>query len=309
MNFMSMDYFITLAREKNFTRAAEKIHITQQTLSAHIAALEKELGTPLFVRHVPLELTYAGEVFLRYAQTFQQKEKDLRREMEDVSHAEAGRLILGVAPLRGRVLLPELLHAYTERYPRMKVEVVETSNRAMRKNLTEGAVDLAIGHFQEAMPGITIEPYYEDEIVLLVAESLMEEVYGDRAGAVAAELEGQEEDCWKELQQCPFVLNSGDNVSGRLGREFLEERHLTPKVLITSSNAEMLIDLAIMGTGAFFCPLKNMADIIVSPERKKALHIFRLPHTRYEVGFGYTKDAYRWHMIARFMDMARALVK
>ena len=64
MNFLSMDYFVTLAQERNFTRAAEKLHITQQTLSAHIAVLEKEAGSPLFLRRVPLELTYAGKVFL-----------------------------------------------------------------------------------------------------------------------------------------------------------------------------------------------------------------------------------------------------
>ena len=64
MNFASMDYFIMVAREKSFTKAAQRLYITQQTLSAHIASIEKELGCSLFVRHVPLELTYAGQVFL-----------------------------------------------------------------------------------------------------------------------------------------------------------------------------------------------------------------------------------------------------
>ena len=67
MNFSSMDYFVMVARERSFSRAAERLHITQQTLSAHIAKLEGELGTKLLVRSVPLELTYAGEVFLEYA--------------------------------------------------------------------------------------------------------------------------------------------------------------------------------------------------------------------------------------------------
>ena len=68
MNFDSLEYFTVLARERNFTRAAEALHITQQSLSSHIAALEKELNCPLVVRHVPLELTYAGQTFLRYAE-------------------------------------------------------------------------------------------------------------------------------------------------------------------------------------------------------------------------------------------------
>ena len=64
MNFSSMEYFTVLAQERNFTRAAERLHITQQSLSSHIAGMEKELGSQLLVRRVPLELTYAGEVML-----------------------------------------------------------------------------------------------------------------------------------------------------------------------------------------------------------------------------------------------------
>ena len=57
MNFTSLGYFEVLARERNFTRAAEKLHITQQSLSSNIAKLENELGCQLIVRHVPLEIT------------------------------------------------------------------------------------------------------------------------------------------------------------------------------------------------------------------------------------------------------------
>ena len=71
MNLTSMDYFITLAQEQSFTRAAERLHITQQALSAHIAGMEQELGSQLLLRRVPLELPYAGQVFLRYAQEIQ----------------------------------------------------------------------------------------------------------------------------------------------------------------------------------------------------------------------------------------------
>ena len=73
MNFSSMEYFVVLAQERNFTRAAERLHMTQQSLSSHIAAMERELGCQLFVRHIPLDFTYAGEVMLRYAGHFQKE--------------------------------------------------------------------------------------------------------------------------------------------------------------------------------------------------------------------------------------------
>ena len=57
MNTPRFDYFIALARERSFTKAAKQLHITQQTLSNYVAQLEKEIGSTLFVRNIPLKLT------------------------------------------------------------------------------------------------------------------------------------------------------------------------------------------------------------------------------------------------------------
>lgn len=84
MNFHSLDYFLVLAREKNFTRAAEALHITQQSLSSHIANLERELNCTLVVRRTPLELTYAGRTFLRYAESIGQTRQAMEREFCDI---------------------------------------------------------------------------------------------------------------------------------------------------------------------------------------------------------------------------------
>ena len=104
MNFLSMKYFLMLAEERSFTKAAERLHITQQTLSAHVAALERETGAKLFVRHVPLELTDSGSVFLRYARLFVRNELALKRELSDVSGRFEGILRIGIAPSRAMPL-------------------------------------------------------------------------------------------------------------------------------------------------------------------------------------------------------------
>ena len=85
MNLSSMEYFAVLARERSFTKAAEKLYITQQSLSSHIASLEKELGCQLLIRHIPLELTYAGEVFLRYGESICHTQTDMLWEFNDIS--------------------------------------------------------------------------------------------------------------------------------------------------------------------------------------------------------------------------------
>lgn len=101
MNFLSMKYFVVLAEERSFTKAAEKLHVTQQTLSAHVAGLEKESGAKLFIRHVPLELTDAGRVFYRYARIIRRNEMALERELTDAAGMGRGTLRIGVAPSRG----------------------------------------------------------------------------------------------------------------------------------------------------------------------------------------------------------------
>ena len=112
MNFLSMKYFTTVARIRSFTRAAAELKITQQTLSAHIAGVEKELGCTLLVRHVPLELTYAGEVFLRYAAGFQKNYEQMVMELNDISENHSGLIKDGVGYTRGLAIMPNLIDEF-----------------------------------------------------------------------------------------------------------------------------------------------------------------------------------------------------
>lgn len=90
MNFDSLEYFSVLARERSFTRAAESLHITQQSLSSHIAGLEKELNCQLVVRRIPLELTYAGQTFLSYAEELRRTQHAMQQEFCDISENQKG---------------------------------------------------------------------------------------------------------------------------------------------------------------------------------------------------------------------------
>lgn len=159
MNFLTMDYFVALAEERNFTHAAMRLHITQQTLSAHIAALEKEVGAPLFVRHVPLELTYAGQTFYRYAVDIQKDYRSLRQTLAGVTNQESGEIRIGTAAARERTILPELLAAFQEQYPRIRFLLTEGSNLNLRQRLLDGQIDLAIALFGKSVPGLELYPF------------------------------------------------------------------------------------------------------------------------------------------------------
>ena len=95
-----MRYFIETTETLNFTKAAKNLNISQQALSTHIAALERELGSELFMRGVPLVLTQAGLLFKSYAQKFLNEYSSMMHEMNDIKDERRGTLSLGIAHTR-----------------------------------------------------------------------------------------------------------------------------------------------------------------------------------------------------------------
>lgn len=152
MNFLSIEYFAAVASEHSFSKAAKWLGITQQTLSANIAALERELGCTLFVRHVPLELTYAGTVFARYAQRFRRDRDALGQEMRDIAGDQAGVLRVGVAYTRSRAIMPPIVKAMQRDCPNIIVELIEGRNDQIQQWLANGDLDLAVADFAGNRP-------------------------------------------------------------------------------------------------------------------------------------------------------------
>lgn len=250
---MTIHYFLTLVEERNFTRAAERLHVTQQTLSGHIAMVEREVGMKLFIRHVPLELTDGGEVFYRYARIFQRNELAFRRALSDVSGSESGVLRIGVAPARGEVLLPPLLEAFHRRYPRVRIVLCEMANAMIWKALEREEIDLALARWEEELPGVSLYPYQEEEIVLLLSADLYQRLPGTEEEKSRVLSAPQKElPCF--LEQCDFLLNSEGDIAGRLARKLFREASFAPRVAAESEHMATMLRLCLRGLGAYFCP-------------------------------------------------------
>ena len=279
MNFQNIQYFLQVARKRSFSQAAEELFITQQTLSASIAALERELGCKLFLRHIPLELTYGGERFLIYAKAFQQNYDHMLRDFAEIGQGIRGRLRIGVAVNRGRFLMPKLIHAFHETYPMVEVAVVEDKNDMLLEALHEGEIDMAIGDFSEEDRGIVLEDYYEDEIVLAVSDRLLQERFRGSAERIRMSLT-QEQDV-------------------RLLAD-------VPEVKTSSGNMETLIEMCYLGEGACFCPEK-LLRYLLSPEQLASMTMlrFRDGQTRYSVKFGWLDQEKEWNIRSDFIRLAK----
>lgn len=300
MNFDSLDYFAALARERSFTRAAEALHITQQSLSSHIASLERELDCQLVVRRSPLELTYAGRTFLRYAEDIRRARHTMQREFCDISEQQKGELRVGIAFTRGRAIMPQIIAAFQREYPRVEISLIEDSNDGLQRQLCEGSVDLAVAEFSKAPPELELLDFYREHVVLCLSEALLARCPLELA-AVEAALRGGD---LRPLRDVPFVLGSAEDIGGRIARELFRRAGLVPEVRASSGNMETLLALCLAGVGACFCP-ENLIDAVLSPAQRGALHICMLSEeASYPIRFGFPARSYQWSMLSEFIRIA-----
>ncbi len=301
MNLQTFEYVSCVAEEQSFTRAAARLHVTQQTLSAHIAAVEAELGCRLFVRSQPLALTQEGQAFLARAETIQQQLVDLRREVTAPSHLRGGTLRVGIAYTRGRAVMPPAIAALGQAYPNVCVRLDEGTNEELLANLLAGREDVVIGVLPQGRADIDYVDFYEERIVLLVAKALLAEK-GIQAAAIRETLAKGD---LTPLATCPFVMGGTGDITGGLGVSLFEGAGIRPQVKVQSNNMETLLALAIQGTGACLCP-QNLIDLAATPAQLRRLERFDLgPRSRYQIQFGLPKKGYRWAVTSEFIELAK----
>ena len=131
MNFQNLKYFLLVAEELNITRAAERLYISQQSLSNHIANMERELDVKLFTRSPKLSLTYAGELLVDTATQILDLHTQYLTKVGDISRHYMGVLRLGSSHTCGLALLPEILPRFREEFPMVEFSLFEGNSNQL----------------------------------------------------------------------------------------------------------------------------------------------------------------------------------
>ena len=177
MDLISLYYFQELSKDLNMTKTAERLYISQQTLSNHIQRLEQYYGTKLFYRKPSLSLTCAGEFVLSFAQVVGKEERNLKDILSDVEHQERGTLRFGASMARGSQFLPIILPAFQRRYPRVEVRFVEGLSANLEKKIANGEVDFAVVLSDRYNADLVEHEFLREEVYLCVPEVLLRQYY------------------------------------------------------------------------------------------------------------------------------------
>ncbi|MGM1046169.1 MAG: LysR family transcriptional regulator [Bacillota bacterium] len=247
MELRQLQYTLQIAADKNFSRAAEKLHIAQPSLSQQLSKLEKELGVLLFQRNTStVELTHAGASFVEHAQKIMDAVEQLRQEMSDISQLRKGKVVVGSMPITGSHLLPRVLPAFKESYPDIEITLMEDSSLNLEKLTASGKADLSLLSLPLVEPSLSWVPLGEERIDLAVPPQ--------HHLALRAQNHPAEPISLQELSDEAFIVLKKGQGFRKLTFDLCREAGFEPNVVFESSNIETIQSLVATGMGVTLVP-------------------------------------------------------
>lgn len=275
MDTISLYYFTEAAKDLNFTQTADRLFLSQQNLSNHIARLESHCGYKLFLRKPRLQLTYEGELFLDYSKEAVMQESSILTRLKMASKRNQELLRIGVTAPRASIFIPEIIEMFALDYPNVSIELIDRPSYVLEQQLSDNIIDFCVGVFHSRDPDLTATHLLTDRVYLCMTEELLNR-YGVNLGSSVESYKksGISMDSFPEI---PVVFSS-DNIP--LSRAILScyaEVDLKPNVLLKTTYPQMFSKLYLDGTVASFMTEMILSDLLhKSPQNSKQLHAFPL---------------------------------
>src|SRR5262245_41165906 len=165
MEIRHLRYFVTVVQERNFTRAAEKLHIAQPPLSRQIQQLEEELGLTLIDRDSrPLRTTEAGRLLFEHATQVLERVEGMRAIMKRLKGTERQRFVIGFVASTMYAVLPDLIRRFRAAAPDVDVSLVELISFEQIAALKDGRIDVGFGRVRFEDPSVRRDVLHEERL-------------------------------------------------------------------------------------------------------------------------------------------------
>jgi DNA-binding transcriptional LysR family regulator len=258
MELRHLRYFVMVAEERHFTRAAARLNMQQPPLSQQIRALEVELGFDLFKRHPKgVDLTAGGQVFLLEAREILARVAEGARKASRAAHGIEGTLVIGfTSSAAAHPLIPRIIRAYREQYPGVAVSLKEGSAQQMTEASIDGSVDVGILRAPVGQhPSIAFHRLLNEEMLLTlpVGHRLLNG-HGPSAEPPTLSL--------NDLRDEPFILVRRPGAPGMYANLITacENAGFTPKIAFEVERMLTNVSLVAAGAGVSMVPA-SMKDV------------------------------------------------
>lgn len=257
MELDQLRYAVAVAETGNFTRAAERSHITQPSLSQQILNLEREVGHKLFHRlGRKAVLTEAGATFLERARRILFEVENAAKELSDHPSLDR-RITVGAVPTIMPYLIAPAIARCGELHPNLVIHATENFRPNLVRGIVEGEIDLAVVTMPVKDPRLSIEPLLTEHLLLVVGKN--------HAFAQKAEIN------FEDLAEETFVTMGESSTLAMQIREFFGDHNFVPKVGYRCSQVATLKLFVSMGLGISILP-----EVARRPDDRDLLTYLRL---------------------------------
>lgn len=283
MEYRHLEYFYTVSKLKNFTQAAKNLHVSQPTVTNAINQLEEQLGVKLLDRNTKnVSLTPQGEIFYKRVGSIL---ADIKTAMEEVQNYNQ-KVKLGVPPMIGARIFPNIYTEFKKLYPSIEFEVAEKGSIATLKMLENGELDLGLIILPEQTSILSTLPLMQEEIMVCVppAHRFAKEK------AIDFEL----------LKNEHFIVLSEEFIHRQITMNLCESHGFTPHIVFESHAIETAKSLVASGLG-----ISLFMKLIVA-QRTDIVHIpFRTPF-KIDIGLAWKTNKYLSGNSKQFIKFAEA---
>ncbi len=249
MDLKQFEYVLTIVEERNFSRAAKKLFISQPSLSQYINRLESQIGFTIFDRSTnPIALTYEGEMYVEAALNILNILDNLNRKIRETSQLKAGRLNLGLTPSKASNPLPAILPVFKQKYPGVELNITEATSFQLENMLLEGKIDLCMINLPIQNKNIDYTPILTEELFLAAPPDFYSphEVIRENSRYPMIDL--------KFLSEESFILMHPEQRIRQLMDSLFISAGIKPKIVMETGSIDTALRLSAGGAGFSFVP-------------------------------------------------------
>lgn len=296
MTITQLHYVLAVAEHKNFTKAAQKVFVTQPTLSMQIQKLEEELDITIFDRtKKPIQLTEVGQKIVQQARNIV-NESDRIKDIVDQQKGFIGGIFrLGVIPTIMPTLLPMFISNFMKKFPKVKLKIEELHTEAIIEKLKEGHLDAAIAATPLQIDGIKENVLYYEPFVPYIPKEM------DMHSNEKIDIDSLDINKILLLEDGHCFKDGIINLC-KANREYDGDQ-----LQLESGSFETLIKLANEGLGMTLLPYLHTLELKES--EKKNLKMFNDPVPAREVSLIYNRSELKMQIIEALRSTIASVVK
>jgi DNA-binding transcriptional LysR family regulator len=282
--FKNYEYFMAIIEEGGISKAADKLFISQSSVSKYLKRLEDNIGITLFSREsYPLSLTGAGELYFKYVKEIFAMEKEFRNRIAEQREGARGVVKVGVAFFHSSIFFPVILPEFSRRYPNIHIEAHEGTSQDMIAMLEHGKVDFAIFQLPSSYSDIVFEHLVYEPILFAVNKTnpLLQSISYDPE----REINHMGNEDFLRFRNEFFVLMKAGQNSRMLAQLYCNKLHFKPNIALETWNVSTVVNMVKAGMGVAFIP----GAVLNLKEQTKGLLFFQVddPPLQRELGIAY----------------------